>query len=333
MAPVPFAVSAATSSLVLPTLHNTIGAAFLGVVGAAFLFGITTLQIYYYYHSYPNDIRLHKISVGVLGILDAFHFALTIHSVYTYVVVGFGNKFGLMKVLWSIQLQVAVNVVIIFIVHCLYAKRVWTLNGYHGGVLGYITILVVAGAGGIGIALAYKVFTIQFYSELHKIDWAITAGLSTSSAIDLFIAIAMCYYLRKSLGTGPLLNSKISVVIQYALNTGLMTSACSLAALFCYVLLPNTFVFLGLEFLLTKLYVASFVGMLNAREKTRSDSATATYQDSMTSIPTFKKRRHTSSFWSPPPLPPLPSVVHFDTTRHTFSPSEDTKVASMSYAI
>ncbi|EAU87880.1 hypothetical protein CC1G_01527 [Coprinopsis cinerea okayama7 len=322
----------ALKSLVEPTLDNTVGAAFLGVVGAGFLFGGTTLQLVRYYTSYPNDTRLHKVSVGVLWTLDAFHFALAIHSVYMYAVTGFGNRLGLMKIQWSIQLQVAINVIIIVMVHSLYAHRVWKLSGYHRGVLGYITILVVAGAAGIGIVLAYKVFTVKLYSELDGIAWIITAGLGTSTAIDFFITAAMCYYLRKSLGNGPRLNSRISVVTQYTLSSGLLTSACSLSTMFCYILLPNTFVFLGLEFLLTKFYVGSFLAMLNARERTQNEltSPTSEKDSHLTSMPTFRKK-YTSSFWSPPPLSPVPQIsepmpIRAPIKWHVYSPSEETKV-------
>ncbi|KAJ3500944.1 hypothetical protein NMY22_g19090 [Coprinellus aureogranulatus] len=96
--------------------------------------------------------------------------------------------------------------------------------------------------------------------------WVIAAALGTSTAIDFFIAIAMCWYLRKSRGSGSRLNSRIDLVMQYTLSSGLLTSACSLATMFTYLLLPNTFVFLGLEFMLTKFYVGSFFAMLNARK-------------------------------------------------------------------
>jgi len=323
-------------SLAEPTLDNMVGAVFLGVLGAACLFGGTTLQMYYYYHKFSDDTRLHKISVGVLWLLDAFHLALTIHAVYTYVVSGFGDFLGLDKILWSIQVQVAVNVVVILMVHCLYAHRVWKLSGYHRGILGYITGLVVLGAAGIGIALAYLVFTVDKYSELDKISWVITAGLGTSTAIDFFITIAMCYYLRKSFGSGLKLNSRISVVMQYTLGTGLLTSACSLVAMFCYLLVPNTFVFLGLEFLLTKLYVGSFLAMLNARQPLAKPASAdnASSRSHLTSLPIFgKHKKHTSSFWSAPlpaTLPQLPEPpVRLPTTYqpwHVYSPSEETKV-------
>ncbi|KAF8883553.1 hypothetical protein BD779DRAFT_827924 [Infundibulicybe gibba] len=250
------------------TVDNTIGAAFLGVIASAFLFGITTLQAYWYFHRFwRQDTLLHRISVGVLWSLDTFHLFLTIHSVYHYIVTGFGHLEGLAYITWSIKLQVAANVIIILMVQSLYTFRVWLLSGYHRGVLGYLVVSVVAGGFGIGIVLAYEIYTVNTFVELDEISWAVAASLATATTIDFTIATAMCYYLRKSKGSESRLNSRISRVMQYTLSSGLFTSACSLSAMFTYILMPNNFIFLGLQFLLTRLYVGSFLAMLNARER------------------------------------------------------------------
>jgi hypothetical protein len=298
MAPIPF-------SLAEQSLGNTIGASLLGVVGAAMLSGAIMIQAYFYYHTYPHDTPLHKSLVALLWLLDVLHLGLTVHTVYTYAVLGFHNPAALAYITWSMKLQVSINVVIIVIVHSLYALRVWRLGDFHRGFLGYIVIGVVAVGFVIGVVLAYLIYTVDMYSQLASISWIITAALGTSTAIDFVITGAMCYYLKKSKGSLTRLNSRISNLIHYTLGSGLFTSACSLSALFCYHLLPNTFVFLALEFMLTKLYVSSFLAMLNSRD--RKESGGATYDDpcSPTSLSLawqqIKIQTATSSFWSPRP--------------------------------
>lgn len=89
-----------------------------------------------------------------------------------------------------------------------------------------------------------------------------------------------------------------------------------------YILMPNTFIFIALEFLVTKrmynyvpcpverfidpndiisVYVGSFVAMLNARERKLGISS---YSEDNYTQPSWKRplRSHiTSSFWSPRP--------------------------------
>ncbi|KAF8994490.1 hypothetical protein BDQ17DRAFT_1366874 [Cyathus striatus] len=272
------------------TIENTLGAVFLGLIGAAFLFGISTLQVCWYYHSYPQDLWMHKFSVGVLWTLDALHLSVITHAVYTYAVRGFGDLAGLETIIWSIKLQVLLNVIVVLMVHSLYAIRVWRLGGYHRGFLGYLVAFTVAGGSVIGIVVACRIFSLDSYNNLDHISWLIIAAFATATSIDFMIATAMCYYLRKSQGSITRLHSRISTVMQYTLSTGLLTSACSLAAIFTYILLPNTSVFIGIEFLLTKLYVVSFFTMLNARK--REDSET---------LPSSVTVGITSSFWGSRP--------------------------------
>ncbi|KAJ3809909.1 hypothetical protein F5876DRAFT_66063 [Lentinula aff. lateritia] len=209
--------SSLDGSLQGQTIDNTLGAVFIGIVGATFLFGITTLQ------------------VSVLWTLDTVHLVLIVHATYHYAVKGFGDASNMAFIVWSVKLQVTINVpsIAVFPLCCkliylssLYAYRVWILGGYHHGVLGYVVAGVVIGGFGIGAAVAYKMifsYTIQMFEELHAISWTIYLSLATSTAIDFTIASTMCYYLHKSRGSESQLNSRISTVMQYSLSSGLFT--------------------------------------------------------------------------------------------------------------
>ncbi|KDR71456.1 hypothetical protein GALMADRAFT_143729 [Galerina marginata CBS 339.88] len=63
--------------------------------------------------------------------------------------------------------------------------------------------------------------------------------------------------------------------MHYVVLSGTLTSACSLPALLTYVTMPNTFIFLGISFLLTKLYISSYMAMLNARKQIRDQDASS----------------------------------------------------------
>lgn len=256
------------------TLDTMYGAPFLGVIIAAFLFGVTSLQAYWYFHHYPRDPMKQKLSVGSLWLLDTAHTAATIHAMYYYMVSNFGNVTAAYNIVWSIQLQVAINVVIIVFVQSLYASRIWRLSGYHRGFLGYIAMATVLGGFAIGVVLAYEMYTIDTFVELNHIAWAVEASLSAATGIDAVLAGAMCWHLKKSQGKDQILNSRISQIMQYTLSSGMLTSACSLAALAMFTIQRTTLVYLGVEFLLTKLYSGSYFALLNARR--RDDNATTT---------------------------------------------------------
>jgi len=130
----------------------------------------------------------------------------------------------------------------------------------------------------VGFVLTYVVFRSRTFVEVEKSAWAVYAALGTSTSIDFVIAAAMWHYLHKSKGRIiPRLNSKISKVIQYMISSGLFTSACSLAAMFSYILMPNTYICVSLAFVATKLYPGSFLAMLNSRERTNKQMSELFY--------------------------------------------------------
>ncbi len=107
-------------SLAAPTVDNTVGAVFLGMLGACALFGVTSVQAYMYFHNYPMDSHWNKTSVVVLWyvfalhravistdppwlrILDTLHLTLTIHAMYTYIVKGFESHTQIIHIVWSV---------------------------------------------------------------------------------------------------------------------------------------------------------------------------------------------------------------------------------------
>ncbi|KIY53217.1 hypothetical protein FISHEDRAFT_33683, partial [Fistulina hepatica ATCC 64428] len=250
-------------STLLPTTSNTLGATFFGVIAASVMFGITSIMVFLYYHHFHNDFLLHKIAVR-LQAFDTFHHALTLHAVYYYTIRNFGNLDASTSIVWYASLvQVLVNVIIILLVQSLYAHRVWRrkfLSTYSRA---------ETTASNVHPVLAYQTFRSSTFSELEHvgITWAVSASLAGATAIDIFLALCMCWYLHLSTGLESILDSRIGAVIVYTLGSGALTSFGSVAALVAYIFLPNTFVYLSIEFLLTKLYVGSFVAMLNGRRQ------------------------------------------------------------------
>ncbi|KAK0445931.1 hypothetical protein EV421DRAFT_1902285 [Armillaria borealis] len=276
-----------SAAVVVPSLGTTIGAAYVGAMLSSLLFGITVLQVFIYYRDYPNDWQLYRYSVGILWVLDAFHLSLTMHAIYHYTVDSFGDYAALGNVVWSFKLQILVNVIIIvfvqrcrlfipsiipathFVLRSLYAVRLWKFGRHFHRFLPWTVIFVVACGFAVGVLLVYKTYTITTFTGLASMDWAIDAAFATSTGIDFFISFAMCYYLHKSRSITEFssTNSRLLVLMWFVLMSGLATSACSTVALVTFIVLPNTLVFLGVEFLLTKLYVNSLLSMLNARKR------------------------------------------------------------------
>ncbi|KAF8207738.1 hypothetical protein K438DRAFT_1962002 [Mycena galopus ATCC 62051] len=247
------------------TLNNTLGTVLLSLVVSCVLFGISTLQVWAYSGIFPPIQSWHSLST-----LDTTHLCLSIASLYYYGVVIIWpvkvTSTPSICVLMStpiVQLQVALNIIVIFVVQGLYVYRVWLLSGFHLGVLGYVVAGVVLNGFAIGIGTSYEIFTINNRSEAGRIAWAIEWSYAATTMID--IIIVMVYYPRKSQTKQSLLNSHLSTMIQFSLSSGIFTSA--VLCLFTFILMPNTLIFFALGYILTRLYANSFLVMMNSRER------------------------------------------------------------------
>ncbi|KAG2028248.1 hypothetical protein BDR03DRAFT_114059, partial [Suillus americanus] len=114
-------------------------------------------------------------------------------------------------------------------------------------------------------ALIWAVYQCHVFSDLVKIEWATFMALGTITFVDFVIASSLCYLLATSRTGFSSTDSIITKLMAYIINTGCLTSMCSLSAMITCAVMPHNFIFLGVEFLVAKLYVNSFLALLNAR--------------------------------------------------------------------
>ncbi|EFI26856.1 hypothetical protein CC1G_15258 [Coprinopsis cinerea okayama7 len=118
-----------------------------------------------------------------------------------------------------------------------------------------------------------------FLIELQKIDdiknfslrfeYVIYVGFGATAFIDMGIAAAMCLMLHKS-SPGTKRSSQIIVtLIQYIVGTGLLTSLGALLIMVLYIAWPNSLLYLGIEYSMTRLYAISVLALYNSQARLR----------------------------------------------------------------
>ncbi|SJL15377.1 uncharacterized protein ARMOST_18872 [Armillaria ostoyae] len=117
--------------------------------------------------------------------------------------------------------------------------------------------------------MAYEIYMTSNFWDISGAKMAIYIVFSTFSATDLVIALMMYYYLQKSRAATSVSStaSRLLSLMRIVLMSGLATSACSLLTLITYIVWPNTLIFLGIKFVVPKLYINSLLAMLNYRRK------------------------------------------------------------------
>lgn len=116
--------------------NSTLGALFIGTVVVAILFGVTSVQIYYYFSHYSNDKRILRLAVAALWAIDLLHLFGVCHLTYHYTITNFAQPTALSSIVWSYKLQVVIETINDVIIRLILLHRVWHLsekNKYIGG--------------------------------------------------------------------------------------------------------------------------------------------------------------------------------------------------------
>ncbi|KIM42361.1 hypothetical protein M413DRAFT_444785 [Hebeloma cylindrosporum] len=251
--------------MVKPTIENTIGAAFLGVLGSAILLGAIVVQVFTYYTHFKNDWKLQKCFVAWLTLASVLHLAFASNSVYFYVITSFGNFGALEYVVWTFKAQAVLDVATVLTVQGLYAWRVQTLGKHFSSLWPWVVIGIIVIGSVFGIMLVVSTCQTERWDTVQGFHWVLSASFAFATFIDFLIATTLCYYLKRSRSIFTETNNRLLRVMHYVLASGFLTSACSLGALISISTLPKTLVFVGIDFLLPRLYMLSYMTMLNAR--------------------------------------------------------------------
>ncbi|TFY77363.1 hypothetical protein EWM64_g6648 [Hericium alpestre] len=91
------------------TIDDTFGAALIGLLFGAVLYGVTNLQTWLYFRHYDKDPRALKALVLVLWFLDTLHLALCARTIYWYLVTNYSNPSALANNMWSMSIQTDCN--------------------------------------------------------------------------------------------------------------------------------------------------------------------------------------------------------------------------------
>jgi len=120
--------------------------------------------------------------------------------------------------------------------------------------------------------------------------WIFTTGLSLSAAVDILITGVLCYFLQKMCkrATCNSMAHVVNTMTLYTIENGALTCFTTTATLICWLTMRNNLVFLGVHFVISKLYANSLLFSLNTRQELcemRKGSP---------------ERRWSNASWSPP---------------------------------
>ncbi|KAE9398025.1 hypothetical protein BT96DRAFT_43720 [Gymnopus androsaceus JB14] len=258
--------------------QKTLTALFFGLVVGTVLFGITLVESYRYFKSYKNDTIQQKSLVALLVGLDLLHFSFSIHVSYHYLVESFGDSDSINRAIWSVKALGTVHVMLLWLVQFLYLTRIWSLTRrmllHRKLLVPVLCAVIVIGIMGFGAGLAFilELDRIEYILDFARIKWVIYLALGVSAATDIAISTIMVLILHRSITGMKRTDGVISALIHYFFSTGLLTSLTALIYLILFAASAQTALYLGVVFLISRLYTISFLEFrLNVRNQLRED--------------------------------------------------------------
>ncbi|KAL0567142.1 hypothetical protein V5O48_014854 [Marasmius crinis-equi] len=254
------------------------------------LSGTITVQTLMFFKLFPGESYRLQLVVLAVWALDTIHTGLIWGALWKY----FVTKFGVGAFVDHIPIPLALSV--LFTVRALFLS----LGSRPPTVIGYcrlfkpsafiaswhavssvskrnwriaIPVVILASLRLVAAsASTVEMLVLKSYGDFeHHIGWLFTAGLGLSSGVDVLITVSLCYLLRrsrsKSLGG---LYDVIDTMITYTFETGSITAAATIVSMICWILVRKTaLVFMGLHFMIGKLYASSLLVTLNVRTDLR----------------------------------------------------------------
>ncbi|KAH7920943.1 hypothetical protein BV22DRAFT_1039232 [Leucogyrophana mollusca] len=246
------------------------GALLLGGLLAFGLSGCVNMQFIVYWRLYSTESWRTKSLVIATWLLDLCHSAFVGIALWDSIIVPYGDLSKLDTIPWSVGPAVELTAMVTFLVQSFFAYRIYRLNKKRWRVAGPVAFLAFVRLLAASISMG-EMIHLKRYTDFVKPfpSWVFTLGLALSALVDIVITTFLCYFLRKNRTLISSTNRIIDLLTLYTVQNGSITCAAAIASLICWSVMPQNRIFLGLHFVVGKLYANSLLATLNARRHIR----------------------------------------------------------------
>ncbi|KAF8899758.1 hypothetical protein CPB84DRAFT_1779870 [Gymnopilus junonius] len=238
-----------------------LGMILLGVIFSSLLYGIVLTQTYKYYQRFKGDPRSVKVLVFAVLLLNTASLFFASHAAWYYLV----TTGPIFVSIWSLNVELALSMVVSALSETFLSIQVYRLSGKNR----WLTAILLTFAFihfSSGEVAAIKLLLLKKSARITSEKVPSILRLTSAAVCDTAIASALSYYLHAK-RTGFKRNDEIiNYLILFSINSGLLTSATSIASLITYVTAPRIWVYTALCFMMSRLYATTFLCSLNSRQ-------------------------------------------------------------------
>ncbi|KLO12042.1 hypothetical protein SCHPADRAFT_929486 [Schizopora paradoxa] len=258
------------------TNDNTLGVLLVGCYIAVTLYGLTSHQMYRYFRMYPGDIHTLKLTVASMWSLDTLHTIFIIHACYYYLVTGYFSLTYLDKTVWSLRMSIPLTGTITLIAHAFFSRRIYIFSRNTLAAGAIMSFSLVRMGFTVGITVLSFIFTS--FARFDKEVWLLCLTIGLSIISDLIITASLCWFLQKSKTGFSKTDTIIDKLLLYAINTGLLCIIFDSAVLICARTMRWNMIYIGLYFVISKLYSNSLLAVLNSRSGMMTDNQHGSFE-------------------------------------------------------
>ncbi|KAJ7837083.1 hypothetical protein B0H14DRAFT_3141602 [Mycena olivaceomarginata] len=246
-------------------VRTTVGAAFAGCMVAVALSAVLGFQTFLYFRIFPSDAVRYKLLVGWIWMLDAAHTLTICTSVWSYAITNFGDPDYTKQIVPSLAATVAFTAITTLSVNIFYGWRIHKMSKSNWWLTGPIMLLAITRVGLAFVTTTEMILTKTFPAFAAGFNIVLTCGMSVSAVTDIIVSIARYYYLRNLKQGYSGTQEVVDAVVVFTLNDGILTCAVAIAAIIFLLRMPDNFVWLGIYFVIGKLFSNSALATLNLR--------------------------------------------------------------------
>ncbi|KAG2741302.1 hypothetical protein P692DRAFT_20840094 [Suillus brevipes Sb2] len=225
------------------------------------------MQFIVYFRVYFRESWRTKSLVIVIWLLDLSHSALVAVALWDSIIATYGDLSKIDTIPWCIGPAIELTALITFLVQSFFAYRIYKLQKKKLTVAIPIVALSLARLIMASITNSEMLKLKSYNTFFQRFSWIFTFGLILSALVDIMITTFLCYFLRKNRPSFTDTMRIIDTLTFWTIQNGSMTSAAAIATLLCWKIMPSNRVFLGLHFVVAKLYANSLLATLNARKQ------------------------------------------------------------------
>ncbi|KAL4071802.1 hypothetical protein J3A83DRAFT_2913375 [Scleroderma citrinum] len=250
-------------------------APFIGAFISLIFYGVSCVQTFFYFQTYPDDHVSLKCLVAVIWILETAHSGFAISWNNHYLIDRFGEIDALDLIAWDFVVDCEIGFFITLLVNLLFIWRVWAFSKkvWPVCILLFLEISRYI-MSTVTTSLAFHVYVNWGTFKDHAyVALAVTMGVAALA--DSLIASILAYYLHSKRTQRS--TRLITHLLAYIVGTGALTSILSILQLITITTSPNSLLFVPFSLIQIKIYANAALLSLNLRQYQRKPRHSVTF--------------------------------------------------------